>query len=80
VTQEAIREALDPSTGNPHPHPADSDPKMNIFYTSDADPQGSLGSIALVMDDRTCSMWRFRDSPKGSIDLASARKWARKVW
>jgi beta-lactamase superfamily II metal-dependent hydrolase len=80
VTQEAIREALDPSTNNPHPHPKDFDPKMNIFYTSDADAKGSLGSIALILDDRTCSMWRFADSPNGSIDLTSARKWARKVW
>ena len=74
VTQELIREALDPTTDNPRPHPADFE--LGIFYTADTDPQGPLGSIALVLSPTTCTMWRFGDTSGGAIDLTKARKWA----
>jgi beta-lactamase superfamily II metal-dependent hydrolase len=74
VTQELVREALDPTTSNPRPHPSDFE--LGIFYTADTDPQGPLGSIALVLSPETCTMWRFGDPAGGSIDLTKARKWA----
>jgi len=74
VTQELVREALDPTTNNPRPHPSDFE--LGIFYTADTDPQGPLGSIALVLSPETCTMWRFGDPAGGSIDLTKARKWA----
>jgi metallo-beta-lactamase superfamily protein len=77
VTQEVIREALDPTTDNPRPHPSDFE--LGIFYTADTDPQGPLGSMALVLSPTRCTMWRFGDAPGGSIDLTKARKWAGKL-
>jgi hypothetical protein len=77
VTQELIREALDPTTDNPRPHPADFE--LGIFYTADQDLQGPLGSIALVLTPTTCTMWRFGDTGAGAIDLIKARKWADKL-
>jgi hypothetical protein len=38
VTQELVREALDPTTDNPRPHPSDFE--LGIFYTADSDPHG----------------------------------------
>jgi hypothetical protein len=77
VTQEVIREALDPTTDNPRPHPSDFE--LGIFYTADTDPQGPLGSMALVLSPTRCTMWRFGDAPGGPIDLTKARKWAGKL-
>jgi beta-lactamase superfamily II metal-dependent hydrolase len=77
VTQELIREALDPTTDNPRPHPDDFE--LGIFYTADQDPQGPLGSIALVLSPTACTMWRFGDAVGGSIDFTKARKWADKL-
>jgi hypothetical protein len=77
VTQELIREALDPTTDHPRPHPNDFE--LGIFYTADNDPQGLLGSIALVLSPTTCTMWRFRDTPGAPIDLTKAHKWADKL-
>ncbi|HEY2959404.1 MAG TPA: MBL fold metallo-hydrolase [Actinomycetota bacterium] len=74
VTQELVREALDPTTDSPRPHPSDFE--LGIFYTADTDPQGPLGSIALVLSPTTCTMWRFGDLPGSAIDLTRARKWA----
>jgi beta-lactamase superfamily II metal-dependent hydrolase len=74
VTQELVREALDPTTDSPRPHPSDFE--LGIFYTADTDPQGPLGSIALVLSPATCTMWRFGDLPGSPIDLTKARKWA----
>jgi beta-lactamase superfamily II metal-dependent hydrolase len=77
VTQELIREALDPTTDRPRPHPDDFE--LGIFYTADTDPQGPLGSIALVLSPAKCTMWRFGDAPGGSVDLTRARRWAGKL-
>jgi beta-lactamase superfamily II metal-dependent hydrolase len=77
VTQELIREALDPTTDNPRPHLDDFE--LGIFYTADQDPQGPLGSIALVLSPTACTMWRFGDAVGGSIDFTKARKWADKL-
>jgi hypothetical protein len=77
VAQELIREALDPTTNHPRDHPSDFD--LGIFYTADTDPQGPLGSIALVLGPAACTMWRFGDRSGGSIDLTKARKWADKL-
>lgn len=77
VTQEQIREALDPTTDNPRPHPDDFE--LGIFYTADEDAQGALGSIALVLSPGECTMWRFRDASSDSIDLSSAEEWADKL-
>jgi beta-lactamase superfamily II metal-dependent hydrolase len=74
VAQELIREALDPTTSNPRDHPSDFD--LGIFYTADTDPQGPLGSIALVLSPTSCTMWRFGDRSADPIDLTRARKWA----
>jgi hypothetical protein len=74
VTQELVREALDPTTDNPRPHPSDFE--LGIFYTADSDPHGPLGSIALVLSPAACTMWRFGDPPGGPIDLTEARRWA----
>ncbi len=78
VTQEVIREGLDPSAGHPHLHPEDE--KLGIFYAADTDGQKALGSIALVMSPSKCTMWRFGDGPTDPIDPTSVRKWAEDVW
>ncbi len=78
VTQEVIREGLDPSAGHPHPHPEDY--KLGVFYAADTDGQRALGSIALVMSPDRCTMWRFGDAPLDAINLTAVRKWAQDVW
>jgi hypothetical protein len=78
VTQDLIREALDPSTQNPRPHPPDHE--LRLLYTADRDPAGALGTIALVMDPGECTVWRFRDSNSGRIRLADAERWVTEPW
>jgi beta-lactamase superfamily II metal-dependent hydrolase len=83
VSQEAIREALDPvasklnpATGLPKDHKSDAE--LRIFYTSDTTTgPGSpdAGSFALLLRGKRRELWRFGDAPSQSVDLSSARLW-----
>jgi hypothetical protein len=83
VSQEAIREALDPvasklnpATGLPKDHKSDAE--LRIFYTSDTTTgPGSpdAGSFALLLRGKRRELWRFGDAPSQSVDLSRARLW-----
>jgi hypothetical protein len=79
VSQELIREALNPIASGSGPHPPDWE--LGLFYTSDKDDRGGVcGTIAAVMHrGRTwksrCSLWRFGDAPEDDVEFASARRW-----
>ena len=49
--------------------------ELKIHYTAEEDPDGPLGSMALVRPPkgREVGLWRFRDKPDEPIDLAKAR-------
>jgi hypothetical protein len=73
VSQEIIREALDPvaKTGGTH----DQDWELGIFYTSDKDTdEAVLGSIALVLGTTSITMWRFSDEGDQRVSFANARR------
>lgn len=73
VSQEVIREALDPvaKSGNAH----EEDWKLGIFYTSDQDDNNTaLGSIALVMSATRITMWRFGDGSSNRLRFLNARR------
>jgi beta-lactamase superfamily II metal-dependent hydrolase len=84
VTQNLIREALDPVAGSPDPatgQPRDykSDEELGLFYTSDtttAAGSPDAGSLGLILRGRRRELWRFGDSPGQAIDLANGRQWA----
>ncbi len=82
VTQEVIREALDPTTTSGRPHPEEYVRPMNIFYTSDTELESgrALGTIGLVMSIDGCSMWRFGDELDGGVDVSAVRRWKTDVW
>jgi len=74
VTQEAIREALEPTTSSARPHRPDHE--LGLFYTADTDDEGKpLGTAALVMapNGRKRRLWRFGDAPRQSVQFAAAR-------
>ena len=84
VTQDAIREALDPVAGKPDPatglprdHKRDED--LGIFYTSDTTTAAAnpvAGSLAVILRGRRRQLWRFGDSARQAIDLTNGRQWA----
>lgn len=81
VSQEAIREALDPVagktnsvTGMSNAHKADAE--LGLLYTSDittAPGSPNAGSVALVLRGRRRQLWRFGDAPTEAVDLAQGR-------
>ncbi len=72
VAQDLIREALDPSTTDGHPHAPDHE--MGIFYTCDSDDVGqALGTAAVIVDLQKISLWRFGEGPMDPVDLGGAR-------
>ena len=74
VSQELIREAIDPTTTSGAPHPPDWE--LGIFYTSDTTTAGTkLGSFAVVIGPGQRSTWRMLDATTGAIDLATATRW-----
>ncbi len=75
VTQELIREAVDPTTTRGDPHPPDWE--LGIFYTSDTTDPGAtkLGSFAVVIGPSKRTVWRMLDSTTGAIDLGNALRW-----
>jgi hypothetical protein len=76
VTQELIREAIDPTTTSGDQHPPDWE--LGIFYTSDTTDLGGtrLGSFAVVIGPSRRTVWRMLDTTTGAIDLTSALRWA----
>lgn len=75
VTQDAIREALQPIASGKHDRKLDHE--LGIHYTSAVDSDGEpLGSLAIVMSPtgRKRHLWRFGDQPKEAVDLNKARK------
>ena len=74
VSQELIREAIDPTTTSGAPHPPDWE--LGIFYTSDTTTAGAkLGSFAVVVGPGQRTTWRMLDSTTGAIDLSKATRW-----
>lgn len=75
VSQEIIREALDPVAKSGETHQEDWE--LGIFYTSDRDDSGSdLGSIALVLSATQIELWRFGDRGANRLNFANARRMA----
>ena len=73
ISQEIIREALNPIAESGESHEADWD--LDIFYTSDKDTNDTvLGSIALVLGTTNITMWRFGDNRDQRLGFANARK------
>jgi competence protein ComEC len=73
VTQEIIREALEPTVTSGLPH--SSDETLRIFYTADTDSNGApLGSFAVALGRGNWSMWRLGDSPTDPMDFTKARR------
>ena len=74
VSQELIREAIDPTTRSGAAHPPDWE--LGIFYTSDSTDAGTrLGSFAVVIGPGGRTVWRMLDSTTGAIDLGNALRW-----
>ena len=74
VTQELIREAIEPTTSSGNPHAPDWE--LGIFYTSDTTTTGTrLGSFAVVVGPGQTTAWRLLDSTTGAIDLGVAPRW-----
>ena len=73
VSQEIIREALDPVAKSGRDHKKDWE--LGIYYTSDQDDNGAaLGSIALVLSASRITMWRFGDSDSARLRFDNARR------
>ncbi len=74
VSQELIREAIDPTTTSGAAHPPDWE--LRIFYTSDTTAAGAkLGSFAVITGAGQRTTWRMLDSTAGAIDLSKATRW-----
>jgi beta-lactamase superfamily II metal-dependent hydrolase len=84
VSQEAIREALDPvagklnpATGLPNDHKPDAE--LRLFYTSDTTKAAGgpdAGSVAVLLrGSEQLQLWRFGDRPTGGVGLTNARRW-----
>ncbi len=77
VTQELIREALDPTVTSGRTHKKDWE--LGIFYTADLDESNvALGSMALVMGGGKVALWRFGDREGDRVDLSRGRRWLAK--
>jgi competence protein ComEC len=82
VTQEALREALDPISSKPPGEQHKSDAELGILYTSSSvetagkpDAKKPLGTIAvLVGAGGRRDIWRFGDGADRAIDLAGGRR------
>jgi hypothetical protein len=73
VSQEIIREALNPVADSGGEHKKDWE--LGIFYTSDQDDNGQdLGSMALVLSARDITLWRFGDDRAGRIKFGDGRR------
>jgi hypothetical protein len=77
VTQEALREGLDPISSKPPGSPHKSDPELRILYTSSREEAAGqpLGTVALVVGaGGRRDIWRFGDGAGDQIDLAGGRR------
>jgi len=82
VSQEALREALDPISSKPPGSPHKSDAELRILYTSSceqtdgkADRAKPLGTVALVVGaGGRREIWRFCDGAADTIDLTRGRR------
>lgn len=73
VSQEIIREALDPIAKLDRDHKEDWE--LGIFYTSDQDDNDIvLGSIALVMSASRITVWRFGDNSTDRLQFGNSRR------
>lgn len=73
VSQEIIREALEPVAKSGRNHKKDWE--LGIFYTSDQDDNDTaLGSIALVLSSSRITMWRFGDNSSARLQFGNARR------
>jgi beta-lactamase superfamily II metal-dependent hydrolase len=73
VSQEAIREALEPTAESGRAHRPDHE--LGLLYTADRDAAGAaLGTIAIVMSPtgRKRDVWRFGDRPQDLVRLDRA--------
>jgi hypothetical protein len=81
VAQDLIREALEPSTSKTN-FTRGPDYELNMFYTSDTCKENggeptTLGSIAIVMNLKEITLWRFCDTSREAVDFTKARKWGK---
>jgi hypothetical protein len=75
VTQELIREALDPVTSSGKAHKADAE--LGVVYTCDTDSNDdALGSIAVVLRPGSRRVWRLGDRRNDDVSLGAARLWS----
>jgi hypothetical protein len=82
VSQEALREAINPISSMPAGSPHKTDPQLRILYTSSrevvggkADPKKPLGTVALLVGPGgRREIWRFGDGEDDTIDLAHGRR------
>jgi beta-lactamase superfamily II metal-dependent hydrolase len=73
VSQEAIREALEPTAESGRAHRPDHE--LGLLYTADRDAAGgALGTIAVVMSPtgRKREVWRFTDRPQDLVRIDRA--------
>lgn len=77
VSQELIREALDPIAGRgANQSRKKGDAELGIFYTGDTVDDGSIaGSMAVVLRGRRRELWRFGDNPTNPVNFTQARYW-----
>jgi hypothetical protein len=74
VSQEAIREGLEPTTTSGRAHKKDWE--LGLHYTSATDTAGAmLGSVGLVLSPtgRKRHLWRFGDDVDQVVDLQAGR-------
>jgi hypothetical protein len=82
VSQEALREGLDPISSDPPGTQHKTDPELRILYTSSREETGGkagegkpLGTVALLVGaGGRREIWRFGDEATDPIDLANGRR------
>jgi hypothetical protein len=74
VTQDVIREALEPTTSGQH---RSTDAELGLFYTADSITDGTIGgSVGVILRGRRRQVWRFGDAATDPVDLTAGRRWA----
>lgn len=75
VTQDILREALEPTKGVGAPRSPDH--ALGLFYTADRDADDiALGTIALRLRPGTREVWRLGDGADDiAFDFTTARRW-----
>jgi hypothetical protein len=73
-----LREAIEPRAGARVTKKRTADSDLNLFYTGQGvtgTNAAPAGSIAVVMNGKRKTVWRFRDKRNQKIDFAKACRW-----